>query len=866
MADLGNGWFWPVTTAMTENELKALVASEIRDSVGYIGGKIATARQKAHQYYLGRAVGDLAPPEVDGRSAVVSTDVRDTVESMLPQLMAKFVGGDRVVEFEPTKPGDEEKADLCTEYLNYLFFKKANGHGITLTWFKDALAQKVGVVKCWWDTRSEEKREEYRGLSKFELAQLLDDPEVEPKEQKSYPDEEDAKQRQQVIEQLTAQLPKMPPEQAIAAQQHITAIQAQPPEMLFDLVVKRKPTSGKIAIENVPPEEFLISRRAKSIAEARFVGHRVLRTMSELKSMGYKRLDQLGNDESGQWLSGETTERRILDDDYLMPDGDVSMDESQRRIWVVEGYIRADYDGDGIAELRKVVYAGNELLEESVVDVAPFVAICPIPLPHRFWGLSVADLAMEAQKTKTSILRAVLDNMYLQVNGRYFAEEGLVNLDDLLSSRPGGVVRIKRQGAVGRLDQAAGDTAAGMSMLEHMEGVLESSTGWTRYSQGNDARSLQGTATGMNIVTNKDDMRLDLIARNFAQGFTELFKLMLKLVCQYQDKWAQIRLSGKWIEIDPREWINQFDVEINIGLGVGNKDQKLQHLMALLQVQAQVLPMGVANPKNVYEGAVELAKLQGFKSPDKFFTDPAQHPMPPQPHPEQIKAQAQLQIEQVKAQTQTAIEQGKVQANIAIERDKMAMQAQVDQHRQQMEAGQQQLKAQAQAELEAYKINLESQREQARAQHEAALEQLRIQAENQRAQLDSETKIAVARMAHEGRMQEIGAQAHLHQQSAQQAAQQTVQPDTREMLKAVLQPTVPKPKEAPKEHKQENEVSQKLASTVSELQKQIAAMQQSRSSPVRFIRGKDGRAEGFDVGGVVRKIKRGADGRMSHVE
>src|SRR5574340_229687 len=144
--------------------------------------------------------------------------------------------------------------------------------------------------------------------------------------------------------------------------------------------------------------------------------------------------------------------------------------------------------------------------------------------------MSVADLALEGQRINTALLRGVLDNTYLQINGRYFAVDGQVNLDDLLTSRPGGVVRVKQPGAAGRLDQGAGDSQLGMGMLEYMRGFKEESTGWSRNAAGNDpgALSTPVTATQATIVTNRADMRLDLIARNFAEGFRDLFRLMLK--------------------------------------------------------------------------------------------------------------------------------------------------------------------------------------------------------------------------------------------------------------------------------------------------------------------------------------------------
>lgn len=734
-----------MTKGLTEDELKALVGAEMRQSLGYSSSKLSQARQKSMYYYLGMPVGDLSPPEVDGRSSVVSTDVRDTIEAMMPQLMVTFVGSDTVADFEATKPGDEQKAEQATEYANYLFYKKNNGHRIAYTWMKDALLQKNGIIKVWWDTRHEETREEYRGMSDVELAQLMEDDEVEVIEQSTSVDEDDAEQRQEAIKQLMQQA-QAQPQSAPQVMQQIQMIEAQPPKLVYDVVCKRTKTEGKVCIDNVPPEEFLIARNAKDIETAKFVAHRVQRTKSELKSMGYKNVDDLGSEDSGQAMNSERIQRISWNDENAYIDNDASNDDSQNNVWVLEAYMRCDYDGDGIAELRKVTMAGNTLLDNEPVDCIPFVSITPVPLPHQFFGLSIADLAMESQRTKTSILRAQLDNMYLAVNGRYFAVEGQVNLDDLLTSRPGGVVRVKQPGMAGRLDQGAPDIGNSMQMMEYMQQDLENKTGWTRYSQGNDGAALNDTATGVNVLTNRADMRLDLIARNFSEGYVDLFKLILKLVCQYQQKQQVVKLTGGWVPIDPREWSNQFDVTINVGIGMGNKDQKIQHLQMLGAVQAQGMQIGIATPDNIYHAATELSKQLGFKNADKFFTDPSKQPPQNKPDPEQMKAQAQMQVEQAKIQANAQLKQMELQHNaqldeakrnheLQLETARMQMQAQVDANRQQVEADQKTQEAQQQAQLDAIK-------------DEQKTQQLAMQLDFDRwkAELDAETKIAVAQI------------------------------------------------------------------------------------------------------------------------
>lgn len=755
---------------MSDDELRSITDQEMRQAVGWYSGKLAAQRQKAMSYYLAKPTLDLTPPEIEGRSSVVSPDVRNTIESMLPQLMVKFAGSERVVEFEPTKPGDEQKAEQCTDYINHCFHVRNNGEGITYNWMKDALLSKNGIVKVWWDNRQEEKREEYRNLNQVELAQLMDDEEVEILEQKSYPDEKDAEQRQQALQQLQAQLDQalnaaqQDPRAAQAItplQQQMAQIQSAPPVLAYDVVCKRTKISGCVKVENVPPEEFLISRKAKSIEDASFVAHRVARTQSELISMGYKNVDQISGDDQATALNMERIERLGYDDElaYLQADTISTPDDSQRVIWVTECYVRCDYDGDGISELRKVTRAGNQILDNEIVDCAPFVSITPVPMPHKFFGLSIADLALEAQKIKTAILRGMLDNMYLSINGRYFAVDGQVNLDDLLASRPGGVVRVKQPGAAGRLDQGMGDSQLGMSMMETMQGFLEDSTGWTRYNQGADGDSLNSTATGVNIITNRADMRLDLIARNFAEGFRDLFRMMLKLVSQYSVKEDVIRLRGRWVSIDPREWRNQFDVSVNVGLGTGNKDQQVAHLMALLQQQQLGLQVGTATPENVYQSQQELVKALGFKSADKFFSDPAKAPpKPPPPNPEQIKAQAAMQLKQMELQAEAQ----KLQAQHQLDLQKLQAEHEIEVQRLQMEAQAKASDKQASLQVQQANDERDAAREQARAQMDAQLKQLeadnkaqleaqKLELDRWKAQLDAETRLLVAQIAHQAK-------------------------------------------------------------------------------------------------------------------
>lgn len=658
---------------ITDDDLIVAINKEIANSVGYSNGKLSEMRRKAEYYYLGEAKGDLAPPEVEGRSSVVSTDVADTIEWMLPQLLKIFTASDNAVEFAARVQKDEQAAKQATEYINYVFHKQNDGFNILYTWFKDALQYKNGILKVYWDDKKDVTKEDYEGLTTGELTMLLEDQAIEPIKHSQYIDPAQEEAYAAAMQQYAGM-------QANAQQAAMMGQQVQPlpppPQapMLHDVTVQRTQDCSKVTVENVPPEEFRISRSAKSIKDASFVAHVVLKTLSDLKASGYKGVDKLSSDTHAD-LNGEATERATYDDEMVAGDDSHEVgDETQRRVTVIESYMRMDHDGDGIAEWRKVVTCGNTVLDNEECDGPPFVSITPIPRQHRFFGRSIADLAMPTQRTKTAIKRALLDNLYLQVNGRYFAVEGQVNLDDLLTSRPGGVVRIKTQGAVGALQQGMGDAGAMYQALEYEEVEKENRTGFTRYSQGTSADSLNDTATGMNIITNRSDARTELIARVFAEtGVKDLFLLILKLVSQYQQGESAMHTNGQWVTVNPREWATQFDFNVNVGLGTGNKDQVIQHLMALMQTQGNGLQLGIATPQNLYNAATKIAENMGFKQADMYFTDPSkQQPQQPQPDPRVIEAQEKLKLERERLQAEIDLNRDKAMAEIALKRLDMA--------------------------------------------------------------------------------------------------------------------------------------------------------------------------------------------------
>ena len=406
---------------VTEEELVSRIKTEITDSLGY-GDEISKQRETAMEYYYGLPFGN----EVEGRSQFVDSTVADTIEWIKPSLMRVFASGDEMVKFSPHGPEDVLMAEQATDYVNYVFTKDNPGWEILYSWFTDALLSKNGIVKVWWDEYSEEQREEYSGLDDIGIQALLMDEGVEVIEHTAYEDSAGYGGEAGGV-----------------------------PQMLHDVVIKRTNYDGRIKIENVPPSEFLISREAKHINDARFVCHRVKKTLSELREMYPD--ENLGPEDlsSGEYddvFPGERESRFGFDNTSGFTFGESEHEEALRSYWLHESFLKTDFNSDGIAELRKVCTVGDKVLQNDEIDSIPFVSITPVKIPHKFFGLSVADLVMDLQLMKSTLTRNLMDNMYNQNFGRYAVIEGQANLDDLLTQRPGGVVRVKAPGAVTRLD------------------------------------------------------------------------------------------------------------------------------------------------------------------------------------------------------------------------------------------------------------------------------------------------------------------------------------------------------------------------------------------------------------------------------
>jgi hypothetical protein len=629
---------------MSEEELQGVISAEIYDAISFIDDDIGGNRALATGYYYGAPFGD----EEDGRSQVVSMDVRDTVQGILPSLMRIFFGPERVVEFMPQGPEDIANADQATDYVDFIFKRHNPGFKILHSAFKDALVRKCGIVKYWWDESVQVSAESFSMLDEQSMMMLVENPDVEISAVREYP---------------------VPGTEPMNEAQGIMT----PPPMMYDVEIKRRIKSGKVRIEALPPEEFLIDRRAKSIDEAIFVGHRTMKTVSELVAMGYDYDEMV--EASGNGNDFDNNQEYQARNPFAVISTSNNGDPSSKSVLYIEGYLKVDFDNDGIAELRRICTIGtsNKVIRNEIVAERQFADFCPDPEPHTFFGMCPADVVMDIQRIKSNVQRGILDSLAQAIHPRTAIVEGQANMEDVLNTEVGAVIRMRAPGMVQPFVTPFVGQAA-FPMLDYLDDIKQTRTGISKAAAGLDADALQSTTkAAVSATVNAAHQHIEMIARIFAEtGMRKLFTGILKLVIENQDRARMIKLRNTFVPIDPRSWDANMDVIVNVGVGDGTIEDRINILNQVAMRQEMLIKeTGPNNPvvsvQQYTNTLTKMLQLAGIKDSQNYFNQlPAdfQLPQPPEPKPTPEEMLAQVQAQSIQADIQ------KKAAELQLDREK----------------------------------------------------------------------------------------------------------------------------------------------------------------------------------------------------
>lgn len=644
--------------AMSTQQVAAQVSQLVKDCENY-RDELSVDRIKAMEYYDG--IMKDTPADAN-RSKVVSRDVRSAIKKVLPSVIRTILGNDKVVEYQPVNEGDEAAAEQATDYVNFVVFPESDGYDAVQDAAHDALKLRNGIIRWWYDKKRKVQVSKHTGLDEQALVQLVADDDVEVLEHEAY-------------------------------EERIDTPQGPQPVTLYNVKIRRVSEYGCTKLAAVPLEEFLIHPDAISIDDSPITGMKTRLRRSDLVEMGYDREKVDSFPASGSDIEEEEEEFTRRRDAF---DENDSIVKALQEVDYYELYVKIDADDDGIAELRRMVFAGGlaevNLLEDEEWDEVPFADLIVERRPHQREGNSVTDDMAEIQRVKTVLMRQTLDNLYWQNNQQPIVQEGTIaNPEAVLNPKFGQPIRVNQgldvRGAIG-YNTVPFVAEQSFGMLSYLDQEATDRTGISDASSGMAPDALQNmTAKASAMIEAAGVGQTELMVRTFAQGLKRVFQGLLRLVIKHQDKPRTVRLRNQWVTFDPRQWNANMDVTVNTGLGAGTRERDMMMMQVVGAQQEKLLAAygPVNNPyvsaENIWNSVSRGVEAAGLRTPDLYFTKPT---------PEQIKQLEQAQankpdpeMEKVKIKAQA--DQQKAQLDAQLQREKMQQEAQLETQRIQQE-------------------------------------------------------------------------------------------------------------------------------------------------------------------------------------
>lgn len=692
-------------TPLSDGDFLVMLQAEYNDAVGPAESELANRQDKSLEVYYGHPYGD----EMEGRSQVVARDVANAVDWMMPDLLEPFISGTKPIVFKPQKQEDDEYAKQASDYVTHIIFEDNPGFQILYDVAKDGLIQKSGVCKIFWRDTADIIADELVNANIMSVQALQEDDEVEIFETES-----------QDIESMSEEeMETLDPE-------------LYPDGMVYTISFERRRMNQTVGLESVPPEEFRIARRSSSLHDAYYAAQEVKMTLSELIEMGFDPDLVFGLPSTDD----RATERQDVrfEGEYKRIDKG-GPDPSQNEVTLLEEYIRADRNGDGIGELIQVFRVQNTILEETEVPFIPFFDFCPDPMPHRFYGQSLTDKSFDTQRINTTLQRQMLDNLYLANLPQKVVDENQVNENtyaDLLTPRIGSIIRAGSVDAIREVTTQDRSSSA-LQAIQFFKSVRGEDTGVTRTPISLSAESIdpKKTATEVAQTEQSDTIRKRLMARIFAERFFEpLCEAVLKYVIKYQDKERIIQLRGEWVPMEPQYWNSNMKAVAEVGLGYENKEANLVSAQMIMSLQAQTQDQGLSSPQHIYNNMEKVVDALGYGFVSDFFIDPASpegqqiaQQKAQEPDPETAKIQAEQQAKQQEAQMKHQREMQKMQVDAQFE----------------------QMKLQAEMQLAFAKLQMETvtARTDDQMDYDAAIQKIQAQFQESMEKMDTEAQLAM---------------------------------------------------------------------------------------------------------------------------
>jgi len=637
---------------VTDEELTSIIDTYVNQAAGGLttGSELSSQREDAMDYYTQQARGRLTPT---GVSSVVTSDTMEIIDSYLAVISELMLSNSKIARFNPKDPTESQAAKLASEITNDCIFEMNNGWVELNTWIKSALLFKNASIRWRWDEKIEYEFEEYENITSVEIDTIISDPSIE------------------VVELVSKE---------VIAYQDDGSGQETPPQNIDTygyVKIKRAIDKSKIVLENIPPESFLIDKDTTSILDAKYVGIQTEYTISDLREMGFENVDDIADD--GNIRNGFTNEdytRQALNGTSLAGfNNEDPEDSSMREVYVTESWLRVDRDGDGIAELKRVISVGDTILLEEDAKSIPIANLNPIEIPYAFYGISMADATKSATEVKTAITRGIVENIYLTNYSRILADPNTVDFRALQSPEPHQIIPTNGNplSAVQQI-QPSTISPSSFSLLEFMNNEKETATGMSRTAQGinSDLFKSGNDANKVSMIEQASQKRIAYIARRFAEtGFADMCKGVYSLILDNADSVLE---KYSYYNLTP-DMLKPFDsLTVDVDVGSNSSTNTKENMTVMM---TQIMPAlyqtpeskSIINPAAPFNIAKQMLESMGINNWPDFIVDPSTQ------EGQQAAQMVQQQNEQSKQEDQrlTAVEEQKVM--IELEKQKVEIEA-----------------------------------------------------------------------------------------------------------------------------------------------------------------------------------------------
>ena len=615
---------------MTQATLNKVIESHITHSTWFD----AHALQENHRAALDSYYGRNKPKKTDGLSGAVSQDVADMIEAVVAQVMPAF-DFDEVARFQADGAADVDQARVeslvCNDYLR----NRNDGYTITQEAVRNALLLRNGILKVWPEQRIVVTSSRFRGLDALELAQVVE-----------------ANAPNQVVD-LSRQVGN--------------------DDGSVDVTIKRTTTFRRLSIASTDPVNFLLTEEYDSIdlQAAPMCGERYFLSVSDLIERGISRarVDRLPTTESDSHIASRGRDRGEASNPVLLDHGD----DSQRMVECFELYVLIDFDGDGIGERRRVLYAGGssggDTLENDPWSRVPYATGTGFLQPQRWIGMSLYDKLQEVEEIKTETLRQYLDNMAFANNAEVLVVDGAVEIEDLKARRPGGINRVDDIAAVREL--VVSDLGpSSLAMLNYMDSVRSDRAGAALDLQDAQLQLASESAHGVERQFTAKEALSRLVTRTLAETMIrQAFRLIHQTLSEDFPDRAEVQIGGAFVEYRPGAWRSRDRIEIVAGMSFNERLERRGALESVLIQQEKLHQAGLGGGiltdfQTYHDTLIDWTSAGGVSNARRYWIDPRSE--------KSIEAQQRSEEQRQQQQQASQFQQDQfLRAGLKVEDDKI---------------------------------------------------------------------------------------------------------------------------------------------------------------------------------------------------